>query len=146
MGDDRAEGSSIGDGVKVKVAQSCLTLCNPMDRSPWNSPGQNTGAGSLSLLQGIFLGIGNPGFPHCRCILYQLNHQGSPKILEWVAHPFSNGSSQPRNLSNPPKWAKTYPLPMVEGRGNGYLLNPFKLYPSVKQLVVYPLLPTFPSF
>ena len=40
---------------KVKVAQSCPTLCNPMDHtSLWNSPGQNTGVGSLSLLQGIF--------------------------------------------------------------------------------------------
>ena len=38
---------------KVKVTQSCLTLCDPMD-CPWNSPGQNTGVGSLSLLQGIF--------------------------------------------------------------------------------------------
>ena len=39
---------------KVKVHQSCLTLCNPMDCSPWNSLGQNTGVGSFSLLQGIF--------------------------------------------------------------------------------------------
>ena len=58
--------------------------------SPWNSPGQNTGAGSLSLFQGIFPTQGwNPGFPHCRQILYQLSHQGSPRILEWVAYLFS---------------------------------------------------------
>ena len=38
---------------KVQVAQSCFTLYDPM-YSPWNSPGQNTGVGSLSLLQGIF--------------------------------------------------------------------------------------------
>ena len=40
----------------MKVAQSCLTLCDPMDGlyTPWNSPGQNTGVGSCSLLQGIF--------------------------------------------------------------------------------------------
>ena len=37
------------------------------------------------------------GSPHCRCILYQLNHQGCPRILEWVAHPFSSRSSGPRN-------------------------------------------------
>ena len=50
--------------------------------SPWNSPGQNTGAGSLSLLQGIFPAQGsNPGFPHCRWILYQLSHKGSPNQL-----------------------------------------------------------------
>ena len=34
----------------MKVAQSCPTLCDPM--GPWNSPGQNTGVGSFSLLQG----------------------------------------------------------------------------------------------
>jgi len=45
--------------------------------SPWNSPGQNTGVGSLSLLQGIFPTQGlNPGLTHCRQILYQLNHNG----------------------------------------------------------------------
>ena len=66
--------------------------------SPWNSPGQNTGVSSLSLLQGIFPTQGlNPGLPHCRRILYQLSHQGSPRILEWVAYPFSSGSSWPRN-------------------------------------------------
>ena len=47
--------------------------------SPWDSPGQNTGVGSHSLLQGIFPTQGsNPGLPHCRQILYQLSHQGSP--------------------------------------------------------------------
>jgi len=54
--------------------------------------------GSLSLLQGIFPTQGlNPGLPHCRWTLYQLSHKGSPRILEWVAYPFSSGSSQPRN-------------------------------------------------
>ena len=38
------------DWEKVKVAQSCPTLCNPLDCDPWNSAGQNTGVGSLSLL------------------------------------------------------------------------------------------------
>ena len=40
--------------LNVKVAQSCPTLCDPMDYSPWNSPGQNTEVNSLSLFQGIF--------------------------------------------------------------------------------------------
>jgi len=66
--------------------------------NPWNSTGQNTGVGSLSLLQAIFPIQGsNPGLPHCTWILYQLSHQGSPRMLEWVAYPFSSGSSQPRN-------------------------------------------------
>ena len=56
--------------------------------SPWNSPGQNTGLGSHSLLQGIFPNQGsNPGLPHCRWILYQLSHEGGPRILEWIPSP-----------------------------------------------------------
>ena len=47
--------------------------------SPWNSPGQNTGVGSLSLVQGMFPTPGsNPGLPHFRQIPYQLSHKGSP--------------------------------------------------------------------
>ena len=65
-----------------------------------NSPGQNTEVGSLFLLQGIFPTQGsNPGPPHCRRILYQLSFKGSPRILEWVAFPFSRGSYQPRDQS-----------------------------------------------
>ena len=46
--------------------------------SPWNSPGQNTGVGGLSLLQGIFPTQGsNPGLLHCRQILCHLSHLGS---------------------------------------------------------------------
>ena len=69
--------------------------------TPWtiqNSLGQNTGVGSLSLLQSIFPTQGlNPGLLHCRWIRYQLSHKGSPRILEWIAYPFSSGSSRPRN-------------------------------------------------
>ena len=62
--------------------------------SPWNSPGQNTGVGSLSLLLGLLPTQGsNPGLPHWRRILYQLSHQGSPRILKWVACPCSGGFS-----------------------------------------------------
>ena len=94
---------------------------------PWDSPGQNIGMGSFSLLQGIFPTQGlNPGLPRCRWILYQLSHKGSPmlvshscltlcnsmdcsppgssvygilqaKILVWVAVSFSRGSPQPRD-------------------------------------------------
>ena len=64
---------------------------------PRNSPGQNTEVGGLSLLWGISQTQGfNPGLPHCRRIPYQLSHKESPRILEWVAYPFSRGSSQPR--------------------------------------------------
>ena len=65
--------------------------------SPWNSPGW-PGVGSLSLFQGIFPIQGsNPGIPPCRWILYQLSHKVSPRVLGWIAYPFSSGSSQPRN-------------------------------------------------
>ena len=82
--------------VKVKVAQLCPTLCDPMDYTVHsNSPGQNTGVASLSFLQGIFLTQGsNSGLLHCGWILYQLSHKGSPRILEWVAYP-------PADLPNP---------------------------------------------
>ena len=81
------------------MSLSCVPLLGPHGLySPWNSLGQNTGVGSLSLLQGIFPTQRlNPGLPHCRWILYQLSHKGSPRILGWVAYPFSSGSSWPSN-------------------------------------------------
>ena len=64
----------------------------------WNSLGQTTGVGSLSFLQEIFPTQGlNPGLSHCRQILYLVDHKGNPRILEWVAYPFSSRSSRPRN-------------------------------------------------
>ena len=51
---------------------------------------------ALALLQGIFPIQGsNPGLVHCRQILYQLSHKGSPRILEWVAIP------SPGDVANP---------------------------------------------
>ena len=55
-------------------------------------------SGLSSLLQGIFPTQGsNPGLMHCGQIPYKLSHQVSPRILEWVAFPFSSRSSQSRN-------------------------------------------------
>ena len=120
------------------VAQSCVTLFDPMDCSLLGSfvhgilQPRILEWGSLSLLQGIFPTQGsNPGLPHGRRILYHLSHQGSlleislthfshifiiktliyylctasssfhgilqGRILEWVAIPFSKGSSQARD-------------------------------------------------
>ena len=85
--------------VKVKVAQSCLTLCNPTDCTIHGTIlARILEWVAYSLLQGIFPTQGlNSGLPHCRRILYQLSHQESPRTLEWVANPFSSRSSQPRN-------------------------------------------------
>ena len=86
----------LSESERCLVVSDSLWSCGLYN--PWNSPGQNTGMGSLSLLQGIFLTQGlNPGLLYCRQILYHLSHQGSPRILEWVACPFSSRSSRPRN-------------------------------------------------
>ena len=90
--------SAQNSSVPCLVTQSCLTLFNTMDCSPpgssvhGDSPGKNTRVGSHSLLQGIFPIQGsNPGFPHCRQILYHLSHRRSPRILESITNPFSRG-------------------------------------------------------
>ena len=58
---------------------SVVSGCSQPNGLYRNSPGQNTGVGSLSLLQRIFPTQGlNPGLPHCRRILYQQSHKGSP--------------------------------------------------------------------
>ena len=66
--------------------------------SQWDSPGQNTGVGSRSLLQGIFSTQGlNPESPALQVDSLPASHKGSSRILEWVVYPFSSRSSQPRN-------------------------------------------------
>ena len=70
--------------------------------SPWNSPGQNTGVGSLSLLQRIFPTQGtNPGLPHCRWILYQPRQH-----IKKHRHYFANKgpSSQSYSFSSSHVW------------------------------------------
>ena len=66
------------------VAQSCASLCDPMDCSPpdtsvhGDSPGNNTGVNCHAVLQRILPAQGpNPGLMHCWWILYQLSHQRS---------------------------------------------------------------------
>ena len=83
-------------GLNVKITSDSLRLHGLY--VPRNSPGQNTGVGSLSLLQGMLPTQGsNPGLRHCRWILHQLSHKSNPRIQEWVAYPFSRGCSQPRD-------------------------------------------------
>ena len=80
------------------MLQSCPTLCDPVDCSPPGSPipgtpGKNTGVGCHFLLQGIFLIQGlNPGIPHCRQVLYQLNYQGSPLQCSCLENPRDGGA------------------------------------------------------
>ena len=79
---------SLAPPVPCLAAQSCLTLCDPMDCSPpgssvdGDSPGKNTGVGCHALLQGIFPTQGsNWGLMHCRQILYQLSYPGCQEAL-----------------------------------------------------------------
>ena len=91
---------------KTEVTQSCLTLCDPMDYtySPWDSPGQSTGMGNPFPSPGD---LPNPGIrPKSPALqtLYCQSHQGSSRILEWVAIPFSRASfwNRPRNRTGVP--------------------------------------------
>ena len=70
----------------MKVAQSCPTLRPHGLYSPWNSPGQTTGVGSLSLLQRIFPTQGsNPGFTALQADSLPAEPQGKPKTVRvWV--------------------------------------------------------------
>ena len=83
----------VSNSLRFHELQPVPLLC------PWNSPGKSTGVGGHFLLQVIFPSWGlNPGLPHCRQILYQLNHreaqltwkrctvikhEGKLKILMW---------------------------------------------------------------
>ena len=88
------------------VAQSCPTLCNPVDSSPPSSSVH--GILCARILEWVTMpssmdlpnpGI-EPGIPHCSWILYHLSHQGSPRILERVPCPFHRGTSLPRNWTS----------------------------------------------
>ena len=86
--------------MKVKSLSRVWLFATPWTNQiqPMEFSRPDLGVGSLSLLQGIFSTQGsNPGLPQCGWILYRLRHKGSPRILEWVAYPFSSGSSRPRN-------------------------------------------------
>ena len=90
------------------VTQSCLTLCDCMDwparlLCPWDSPGKNTGVGLCALLWGNLPSAGiQPESLMSPALAgrFFLSHQGNPRILEWVAYPFSRGSSWPRNCTS----------------------------------------------
>ena len=80
--------------------------------------------GNLSLLQGIFPNQGsNPGLPHCRQILSQLSHKGSPRILEWVAYPFSSRSSGLRNRTGVSCIAGRLFIYQLSYQGSPYMQN-----------------------
>ena len=85
-------------GKKVKVTQSCLTLCDPMDYTVHGILQARIQEWVAFLFSRESSQQGsNLGLPHCSWIHYQLSHKGNLRILEWVAYPFSSGCSWPRN-------------------------------------------------
>ena len=109
--------------------------------SQWNSPGQNAGVGSLSLLQGISPTQGsNPGLPHCRWILYQLSHQGSPvgsckkwkKAFQWYKGPAILWLQQRSATARPPTFSFMAGWCFMKFSA----LNPYD-HPRVKAFIEY---------
>ena len=121
--------------VKVKVAQKRPALCNPMDCIVHGSlQAWILEWAGFPLFQGIFPIQGSkPDLPHCRQNLYQLSHKGSPRILEWVAYPFSSKSSHPRNrLESPALQADSLPTelsgkPLICSNGHTSVSTIFSL-------------------
>ena len=98
-------------GEKKKSVVFCFVLFFPYKVLE----SESCSVSSCSLLQGIFpIQESNEGLLHCRQILYQLNHQGSPRILEWVAYPFSRGSYRPRNRTGVSCTAGRFWMPTVK--------------------------------
>ena len=109
--------------TRILESKSCSVVSDSLRPhglySPWNSLGQNTGVGSLSLLWGIFPTQGwNPGLLHCRQILYQLSFKGSQKDT------YSPPGTETENLKIRPKRATDFHMqPLLEG---GYCLSTVK--------------------
>ena len=104
---------------------------------PWESLGQNTGMGSLSLLQGILPTQGsNPGLPHCRRILYQLSHQGS----EWVQFSSVQSLSRVRLWATPWIAARQASLSITNSRSSFRLNSIESVIPSSHLILCHLLL------
>jgi len=114
--------------------------------SPWNSPGQNTGVGSLSLLQGIFPTQElNQGLLHCKLILYQLSYQGSPFLC--IAHgiicdsvqfscsvisdPWTTAHKASLSITNSWSFLKLMSIESVMPSNHLILCHPLLLLPSI---------------
>ena len=124
------------------VTQSYLTLCDPKDCNlpgssvHEDSPTKNNEVGCSALLQGIFPTQGsNPGLLHCRWVLYQLRHQGSPRILEWVVYPFSRATCQPRNWTGVSYIAGGFFTSWATREAEGTIFDIFKY--SIMDIYIY---------
>ena len=124
------------------VSQSYPTLCDSTGCSPPSSSlhgdlqASECWSGLPRFPPGIFpTQESSPGLLHCRWVLYHLSHQGSPRILEWVAYLFYRGSSWPRNQAG------------VSGIAGGFFtswatreVRKFPLSSNFHPLVLHPLI------
>ena len=102
-----------------------------MEYSPWNSLGQNTGVGSLSLLREIFPTQGlNPSLPHCKQTLYQLPQEKTGHIndfcvsgleVSWITL-FTSSQPSVRDLRN------VFELLSWKKKGKGIFCDHFTLF------------------
>ena len=101
--------------------------------SSWNTPVQNTGMCSLSLLQGIFPTQGlNPGLPHCKRILYQLSYQESPQ--------FNSAAQSCPTLWDPMTVALQTSLSITNSQSLLKLMSIESVMPSNHLILCHPLL------
>ena len=103
----------MGCAVLCSVAQSCLTLCNPVDCSlPGSSvhgdfSGKSTGVGCHFLLQGIFLDQGSsPRLPHWQADALPLSHRGSQEVEQESLLKSSVSYQSRRQASGGRGWGK----------------------------------------
>ena len=101
-------------------SEGCSVMANSLQPrglySPWNSPGQNPGVGSLSLLQGIFpTQESNRVLLHCRWILHQQNYKVST-FGKVIFHKVLNCFSCVRLLATPWTVVRQSPLSMEFSR------------------------------
>ena len=96
--------------ISRNITQSCLTLYDAVDYTVHGIP-------QARILEWVAVPSSSGSSqsrdwtqvsPHCRWILYQLNHQGSPRILQRIAYPFSRKSSWPRNWTGSPALQVNY--------------------------------------
>ena len=100
---ESVSGSVVSHSLWPHEPQPTRLLC------PWNFPGTNTGVGSYSLLQGIFLTQGlNLSLLHGRQILYHPSHQVSPSLQD--ADPTCGQSGVARSLLCYINWILAYPF------------------------------------
>ena len=128
------------------VTQSCLTLATlwtivcQASLVHGDSPGKNSGVGCHAFLQRIFLTQGKkPRSPTLQADNLPLSHQGSPRILEWIAYTFSRESSQLRT------WTRIFCIAgrFFTNRAKGKLMG--LSYMAFIMLRYVLLMPIFPS-